>query len=37
MSSFVPIIQVVIAVAIFNVWLLRYGKATNYRGGTPAA
>ena len=33
MSSFVPIIQVVIAVAIFNVWLLRYGKATNYRGG----
>jgi uncharacterized membrane protein YphA (DoxX/SURF4 family) len=33
MSTFVPIIQVVIAVAIFNVWLLRYGKATNYRGG----
>jgi hypothetical protein len=33
MSSFVPVIQVVIAVTIFNVWLLRYGKATNYRGG----
>ena len=33
MSWFVPIVQVVIAVVIFNVWLLRYGKATNYRGG----
>lgn len=33
MSLFVPIIQVVIALAILNVWLLRYGKATNYRGG----
>jgi hypothetical protein len=34
MSSFVLIIQVVIALAILNVWLLRYGKATNYRGGS---
>lgn len=34
MSWFVPIIQVVIALAILNVWLLRYGKDTNYRGGS---
>ncbi len=33
MSALVSIIQVVIAVAIFSVWLLRYGKATDYRGG----
>ena len=33
MSAFVTISQVVIAVAIFTVWLLRYGKATDYRGG----
>jgi len=33
MSSSVPIVQVVIAVAILNVWLLRHGKATSYRGG----
>jgi uncharacterized membrane protein YphA (DoxX/SURF4 family) len=26
--------QVVIALGIFNVWLLRYGKSTNWRGGT---
>jgi uncharacterized membrane protein YphA (DoxX/SURF4 family) len=34
MSWIVLIIQVVIALAILNVWLLRYGKATNYRGGS---
>jgi hypothetical protein len=28
------IAQVVIAIGIFNVWLLRYGKATDYRGGS---
>lgn len=33
MSAFVTITQVFVAVAIFNVWLLRYGKATDYRGG----
>ena len=27
------IIQIVIALGIFNVWLLRYGKATGWRGG----
>ena len=34
MSRFVLIIQVVIALGILNVWLLRYGKATDYRGGS---
>lgn len=28
------VIQVVIAASIFNVWILRYGKPTNWRGGT---
>jgi uncharacterized membrane protein YkgB len=28
------ILQVVIALGIFNVWLLRFNKATNYRGGS---
>lgn len=28
------IIQIVIALGIINVWLLRYGKATGWRGGT---
>ena len=27
------IIQIVIALGIINVWLLRYGKATSWRGG----
>ncbi len=26
--------QIVIALGIFNVWVLRYGKATSYRGGS---
>jgi uncharacterized membrane protein YphA (DoxX/SURF4 family) len=33
MSTFVTITQVFVAVSILNVWLLRYGKATDYRGG----
>jgi uncharacterized membrane protein YphA (DoxX/SURF4 family) len=28
------IIQIIVALGIFNVWLLRYGKETNWRGGT---
>ena len=28
------VIQVVIAASIFNVWILRYGKPTSWRGGT---
>jgi uncharacterized membrane protein YphA (DoxX/SURF4 family) len=27
------IIQIIIALGIFNVWLLRYGKSTGWRGG----
>ena len=27
-------IQVVIAASIFNVWILRFGKPTSWRGGT---
>ena len=26
--------QIVIALGIFNVWVVRYGKATTYRGGS---
>ena len=28
------IAQVVIALGIYNVWLLRFGKSTQWRGGT---
>lgn len=28
------VIQVVIALGIYNVWLVRFGKSTNWRGGT---
>jgi uncharacterized membrane protein YphA (DoxX/SURF4 family) len=28
------IVQVTIALGIYNVWLLRFGKATSWRGGT---
>ena len=27
-------IQIIIAVSIFNVWILRFGKPTSWRGGT---
>lgn len=33
MNSVVMVIQVIIALGIFNVWLLRYRKATGWRGG----
>jgi len=33
MSLFIVICQLVIALGIFNVWLLRSGKATAWRGG----
>ena len=33
MSTAVLIAQLAIALGIFNVWLLRFGKATSYRGG----
>ena len=33
MITLITTIQVVIALGIFNVWLLRYGKASPWRGG----
>ena len=35
MPDFAPttVLQVILALGLFNVWLLRTGKATNYRGG----
>jgi hypothetical protein len=32
-TNVVIVIQIVIALIILNVWLLRVGKATDYRGG----
>lgn len=29
-----PLLQIAIALGIFNVWLLRYDKSTPWRGGT---
>ena len=37
METAVLIIQVVIALGIFNVWVLRFGKSTEWRGGTAAS
>ena len=34
MDWIVKIIQVVIGLGIYNVWLLRFGRATAYRGGS---
>ena len=36
MDTAALIAQVVIALGIFNVWILRFGKATSYRGGAAA-
>lgn len=33
MDTIVLIIQVVIALGIYNVWLVRFGKSTSWRGG----
>jgi len=33
METVVTIIQVIIALGIFNVWILRFGKSTAWRGG----
>jgi preprotein translocase subunit SecG len=33
MNTLIMIIQIVIALGIFNVWLLRYGKSSPWRGG----
>jgi hypothetical protein len=34
MNTVVIVIQVIIALGIFNVWLLRFGKPTGWRGGS---
>ena len=34
MQTVIHIIQIVIALAIFNVWVLRLNKSTNWRGGS---
>ena len=33
MDTLILVIQVIIALGIFNVWLLRFGKPTGWRGG----
>jgi len=33
MDKIIPLLQIVIALGIFNVWCLRLNKPTNYRGG----
>jgi uncharacterized membrane protein YphA (DoxX/SURF4 family) len=33
MESIVIICQIIIALGIFNVWIVRYNKKTNWRGG----
>jgi uncharacterized membrane protein YphA (DoxX/SURF4 family) len=33
MQSLAILCQLVIALGIFNVWIIRYGKETNWRGG----
>ena len=34
METVVVIIQVIIALGIFNVWILRFGKSTQWRGSS---
>ncbi len=33
MDTFITICQIVVGLGIYNVWLLRFGKSTAYRGG----
>ena len=33
MQSLVIVCQIIIALGIFNVWIIRYGKETGWRGG----
>ncbi len=33
MDTVVSVVQIVIALGILNVWILRYGKSTTWRGG----
>lgn len=34
METILILLQVVVALGIFNVWLVRYGRETKWRGGT---
>lgn len=34
MEKLVVVIQIIVALGIFNVWVLRFGKPTKWRGGT---
>ncbi len=36
MQTAVIIVQIVIALGIFNVWILRFGQSTGWRGGAAA-
>ncbi len=36
MNTVVMVLQVVIALGIFNVWIVRFGKSTEWRGGGAA-
>ena len=36
MQTITPILQVGIALGLFNVWLLRFSRSTPYRGGAAA-
>lgn len=36
METVVIVIQIVVALGILNVWVLRYGKSTDWRGGSAA-
>jgi hypothetical protein len=33
MKTALLVVQVLVALGIFNVWIVRFGKATSYRGG----
>ncbi len=33
MEILITVCQIIIALGIFNVWVVRYGKETNWRGG----
>lgn len=36
MDTAVTFVQIVLALGIFNVWILRFGKSTDWRGGAAA-
>jgi uncharacterized membrane protein YphA (DoxX/SURF4 family) len=33
MKTAIPILQIIVAVGLLNVWLLRFNRSTAYRGG----